>query len=239
MRFVLDLGPWFCRNQINACLSTYKAWNLLFNPQYCATATWRLVWTLLQILWIGLLVLCVEANILPSSSAEATAPAEAPNKEYRAVQPIGTPEALEFAEQTSSPADSPSMQAPASLSAQWPAATPINRFSNLTEAEIETLKQAFPGGVIPQDDGGVAQQMSTPNYDWKKPAACNNSIGVTADPDDPKCWYWCWSTIFFQPTGRGCRYCCWFDLCWNPPVFLFPLGYCAPCRSPPPPLSPR
>eukprot|EP00884_Botryococcus_braunii_P015512 jgi/Botrbrau1/2644/Bobra.145_1s0059.2 len=184
------------------------------------------------ILWIGLLF--IAANALPILSA----PAEAPNLNENAIQPAGTPDSLQVAQGASSSVDTEELGDLSSGPSQMAAAAPMNRFSHLTEAEVETLRQAFPNGSVPLDDGGVAQQMSVPNYDVKRPAACNNSIGVTADPDDPKCWYWCWSTIFFQPTGRGCKYCCWFDLCWNAPVFFFPLGYCAPCASPPSPSPP-
>lgn len=168
---------------------------------------------MLQILFVGLL--CVGLNAVFTSSAPS-------DLEYNA-----TISGIHDAQQLTQQAPSVVALAP-----------DVNWFPGLTKAEIQTLGQAFPDGT-PQNDGGVAQQISTPNCDWTKVSPCNESVGFTADPDNPKCWYWCLKTVFFQPIGRGCRYCCWLDLCWNPPVAFFPLGYCTSCRRPPSPPSSR
>lgn len=89
-----------------------------------------------------------------------------------------------------------------------------------------------PGGV---NDGGVAQTMNEPKY-IIVPACANVSLGVHADPTDPRCWYNCLGL-----GELGCRFCCAWNACYKPPQPFFPLGSCQSCapRPPsPPPLPP-
>lgn len=107
---------------------------------------------------------------------------------------------------------------------------------NFTEEEREQLRQRFPTGQVPIDDGGVARQLAEADFSNVATVdVCSTSWGAQPDPVDPHVWYWCWFSLFLQPTGRGYRFVCLFDWCYNPPVFLFPLGYCSPCPARPPP----
>lgn len=123
--------------------------------------------------------------------------------------------------------------------AQAPTATyrvlSTEQMSNFTEEEREELLKRFPAGQVPASDGGVAQQLAEADFSTVATVdVCSTSWGAQPDPVDPHVWYWCWFNLLLQPTGRGYRFVCLFDGCYSPPVFLFPLGYCAPCPSPPP-----
>jgi hypothetical protein len=167
-----------------------------------------------------------------NAQAQSGAPAQLNSKvleKFRHITHAPSPAA------TSSFADAPIPSAAAPLPLQ------LNLFKLTDPGEQrQSFLQPFriPNGRIPHNDGGVAQQMSAPNYNIERAAACNNTMGITADPTDPKCWYWCTEPTRHNQSGRGYRYCCLFDLCWHRPVFLFFLGHCAPCGDLYPPLPP-
>eukprot|EP00884_Botryococcus_braunii_P022334 jgi/Botrbrau1/8785/Bobra.0330s0017.1 len=109
--------------------------------------------------------------------------------------------------------------------------------AHLSESERAQIEKDFPDGKIPSDDGGVSSQLAGLDYSKSQTVnACANSIGATPDPTDAHYWYWCWSTLFLQPTGNGIRFSCFFGWCYRERSFLFPFGYCLPgCPAPPPP----
>lgn len=128
---------------------------------------------------------------------------------------------------------SPSVVAPTVTYRAMPAAL----LANLTQSERERLQKDFPDGKIPASDGGVTVQLANLDYSRAQDtSACANSIGATPDPTDARYWYFCWSTLFLQPTGNGIRFPCFFGWCYRERNLLFPFGYCLPgCPSPPPP----